>query len=125
MYYWAIGTPLCLNINKVGTKMTEQSNFNELNYIEQRVNSSAPNIFVAYLIWFFLGYLGIHRMFLGQPKGVIMLIVCALSFVLSIVMVGVLGFFILFIWWVYDAIQIPKWIEAKKEQLRSEIRSQM
>ena len=125
MYYWAIGTPLCLNIIKVGTKMTEQSNFNELNYIEQRVNSSAPNIFVAYLIWFFLGYLGIHRMFLGQPKGVIMLIVCALSFVLSIVMVGVLGFFILFIWWVYDAIQIPKWIEAKKEQLRSEIRSQM
>ena len=125
MYYWAIGKPLCLNINKVGTKMTEQSNFNELNYIEQRVNSSAPNIFVAYLIWFFLGYLGIHRMFLGQPKGVIMLIVCALSFVLSIVMVGLLGFVILFIWWVYDAIQIPKWIEAKKEQLRSEIRSQM
>jgi TM2 domain-containing membrane protein YozV len=105
--------------------MTQQTNFEELNYVEQRVNSAAPNIFVAYLIWFFLGYLGIHRMFLGQKKGVLMLIIFVISVVLSVVMIGVIGFVVLFVWWIYDAIQIPKWIEEKKTDLRSKIQAEM
>lgn len=64
-------------------------------------------------------------MFLGQKKGVLMLIIFVISVVLSVVMIGVIGFVVLFAWWIYDAIQIPKWIEEKKTDLRSKIQAEM
>lgn len=105
--------------------MTDKTNYEELNYIEQRVASAAPNIFIAYAIWFFLGFLGIHRMFLGQSKGVIMLIVTIVSYFTLIFFIGAIGLTVMLVWWIYDAIQIPRWINEKKDALRMKIKAEL
>ena len=105
--------------------MTDKTNYEELNYIEQRVASAAPNIFIAYAIWFFLGFLGIHRMFLGQNKGVIMLIVTIVSYFTLIFFIGAIGLTVMLVWWIYDAIQIPRWINEKKDALRMKIKAEL
>lgn len=63
---------------------------------------------IAYLLWFFLGSLGVHRFYLGQTgSGVAMLILCILSWATTFVVIGFFGLGILGIWWLVDAFLIP------------------
>ncbi len=39
--------------------------------IEQRVTNEAKSIGASYLLWFFLGYLGGHRFYLGRKGSAI------------------------------------------------------
>jgi len=52
----------------------------------------------SYLLWFFLGFLGAHRFYLGRKgTGIVQLLMC-----LSIVGIIPLAF-----WWLIDAFMIP------------------
>ena len=64
----------------------------------------------AYILWFFLGYVGAHRFYLGRPfSGFVMLALSALTLLLTVVSFGVLGFlwFVVGLWWLLDALLIP------------------
>ena len=68
------------------------------------------SLLAAYVLWFFLGYIGAHRFYLGRPlSGLIMLALSAVTLVLSLVSFGVLGFlwFVVGLWWLIDALLIP------------------
>ena len=66
------------------------------------------SIAIAYLLWFFLGGLGVHRFYLGHTRsGLYMLGLCVLSLILSLVVIGALGFIVLGVWWLVDAFLIP------------------
>ncbi|HIG03118.1 MAG TPA: TM2 domain-containing protein [Candidatus Poseidoniales archaeon] len=54
---------------------------------------SQPNTLVAYLLWFFLGFLGIHHLYIGRGVGI---------FILALITFQGLG-----IWWLIDALLIP------------------
>jgi TM2 domain-containing membrane protein YozV len=63
---------------------------------------------IAYLLWFFLGGLGVHRFYLGQTgTGAAMLILCLLSSATTFIVVGFFGLGILGLWWLVDAFLIP------------------
>jgi TM2 domain-containing membrane protein YozV len=71
-------------------------------------DAAKKSIGIAYLLWFFLGSLGIHRFYLGRTgSGVAMLILGALSWLGTFVLIGYLGLGILGIWWLVDAFLIP------------------
>ncbi|HEX8395663.1 MAG TPA: TM2 domain-containing protein [Longimicrobium sp.] len=73
---------------------------------------------LAYLIWFFLGSIGGHRFYAGRTgSGLAMLILCCASFVLTFVVVGLLGFFVLGIWVLVDALLIPGMIRDHNMRL--------
>lgn len=76
------------------------------------MNLEGKNIVLAYAIWFFLGGFGIHRFYFGRTgSGIGMLVLFLFGWITTPIIMGyffLLGFFI---WWVADAIQIPKWVE--------------
>ena len=66
---------------------------------------------IVYLIWFFLGNLGVHRMVTGRVgSGLLMLVLHGLGwltfwFGLGFIIWGLVG-----VWWLIDALLIPGWL---------------
>jgi TM2 domain-containing membrane protein YozV len=76
----------------------------------------------AYLIWFFLGSLGVHRFYLGHTgSGAAMLIVFIASILLSVVAIGFIGFLVLGIWWIVDAFLISGMVRDFNNNLANEL----
>ena len=83
-----------------------------------RYDANKKSIFVAYLLWFFLGWLGGHRFYLGQTgTGVAMLIITILSTILIFVGIGFLGLLAIGIWALVDAFLIPGMVRAQNNEL--------
>jgi TM2 domain-containing membrane protein YozV len=73
-----------------------------------RYQAESRSVLLAYLIWFFLGYGGVHRMYLGRwISGFVMLALFGLSLLLTLVFIGYLGLGLIMLWWVIDALLIP------------------
>ncbi|MBD3786792.1 MAG: TM2 domain-containing protein [Sphingomonadales bacterium] len=88
-------------------------------YIEQRVANESRSALVAYLLWFFLGYFGAHRFYLGRwISGVIMLALFGIGSALAFILVGYIPLALVAIWWVIDAFLIPGMIAADRAVLR-------
>jgi TM2 domain-containing membrane protein YozV len=67
-----------------------------------RYDANKRSALLAYVIWFFLGWLGLHRLYLGRyTSGLIMLALFGISWLLSFV------YLIIVPWWVIDAFLIP------------------
>lgn len=60
---------------------------------------------VAYLLWFFGGFFGAHRIYLNNPGGIIMTVLYIIT----------AGFFI--VGWLFDAFMIPVWMGHCKVNL--------
>lgn len=90
--------------------------------IEQRVTNDAKSAGIAYALWFFTGFLGGHRFYLGKTgTGIAQLILFILGiftimFVVGIFMLGIVG-----IWVLVDAFLIPGMIKSDKDLLRSKL----
>lgn len=64
----------------------------------------------SYLLWFFLGFLGAHRFYLGRTgSGIVQLLMC----------LSVVGIIPLAFWWLIDAFRIPDMVlEKNMETIR-------
>ena len=93
--------------------------------IEQHVTNSAKSPAAAYLLWFFLGWAGIHRFYLGRMgSGLAMLL---LNVIGGLTVVFIVGFFLLGIWalwWIVDLFLISGMIDAQKSALRNSLTQQ-
>lgn len=81
-----------------------------------RYDANRKSVWLAYAIWalpaivswFFIPTFGLHRLYLGRwTSGLLALALQAVSLVLSLVLIGFLGFLILIPWWIVDALLIP------------------
>ncbi len=73
---------------------------------------------VAYLLWVFLGTIGAHRFYVGKIlTDVLMVVLCALSWVLTIVLVGIVGFVILFMWLLVDLFLVHEYVSQHNNRL--------
>jgi len=77
---------------------------------------------VAYLLWFFLGGLGVHRFYLGQTgSGAAMAILCVASWITTPIVIGFFGLGILGIWWLVDAFLIPGIVTRVNQELATRL----
>ena len=75
-------------------------------------NQHTKSATVAYLLWVFLGGLGAHRFYMGRiGSGFGMMALAVASLILSAFVIGLIGYPILFVWWVVDAFQINRWLK--------------
>ena len=95
--------------------------------VELRVNNERKSEPLAYFFWFFLGWLGAHRFYLGDPKtGAAIPITTLLGGGLLAIApdtVGVLGGVLLFavgLWLIIDAFLIPGMIRSRSSKLRKQ-----
>jgi len=78
--------------------------------ISAQYDIEKKSLIVAYILWFFLGYIGAHRFYLGKPlSGFIMLMLSAATLVVTFLSFGILSFlwFVVGLWWLVDALLIP------------------
>lgn len=92
-------------------------------YIEQRIANEKKSALAAYLLWFFLGFFGAHRFYLGRwVSGLIMLALFGIGSALAVVLVGYLPLAVVAVWWVIDALLIPGMIGRDVRGLRGRLR---
>lgn len=73
-----------------------------------RYDAAKRSILIAYLLWFFLGYFGVHRFYLGRvASGLAMLALFGLSWALTFLLVGYAGLLLIGLWWLVDLLLIP------------------
>jgi TM2 domain-containing membrane protein YozV len=83
-----------------------------------RFEANRKSVIAAYLIWFFLGAFGIHRMYLGRwITGIILLVLTLAGGGLSFILVGYLPLAVVGLWWLLDALLIPGMVNASNNDL--------
>lgn len=83
-----------------------------------RYDANKRSALVAYLLWFFLGSFGAHRFYAGRiGSGVAQLVITLFSMLLTFVLVGYAGLFLIGLWVLVDAFLIPGMIRGYNNQL--------
>ncbi|MEN2977101.1 TM2 domain-containing protein [Tistrella bauzanensis] len=83
-----------------------------------RYDNEKKSLLIAYLLWFFLGVFGVHRMYLGAwVSGLLMLALNGVSTLLAVVFIGYIGFILLFLWLLLDLFLIPVIVRRRNEEL--------
>lgn len=65
------------------------------------------SVVLAYILWFFLGALGVHRMYLNKTaSGFVMAALTIVGWLTAAILIGLVPLLIVFVWWIYDAFMI-------------------
>ncbi|MEQ8814844.1 MAG: TM2 domain-containing protein [Thalassobaculum sp.] len=87
-----------------------------------RFDAAKKSVLVAYLLWFFLGFFGLHRIYLGYVlSGLLMLALWAVGTALSIILIGYVILVLPFLWWLVDALLIPGLARDRNNAIIAEI----
>jgi len=79
-----------------------------------KASIAGKSVVIAYLLWFFFGYFGVHRFYLGKiPSGILMLALLVLGSLTTMIGIGFVLLAALGIWWLIDAVWI--FLAARKE----------
>ncbi|WP_426957357.1 TM2 domain-containing protein [Muricoccus radiodurans] len=69
---------------------------------------------IAYILWLFLGGMGLHRFYVGRTfSGGLMLAITLLSLLFTLVLIGLFGLALVAIWWLVDAFLIPGMVQDR------------
>lgn len=88
-----------------------------------RFEAAKKSVLLGYLLWFFLGYFGVHRMYLGYVvSGVLLLVLWLIGSALAIIpIVGWIALAVPFLWWLLDALLIPGLARDRNNRIIDEI----
>lgn len=85
-------------------------------------DAAKKELVLAYLLWFFLGSFGVHRLYMGRTfSGLLMALLHVASWALTIVFIGFIGLGVIGLWWLIDAILIIGWVERYNDKLAQHI----
>ena len=71
---------------------------------------SPKSMVLAFVLWLFLGGLGVHRFYLNRRHGLTILLLALVGVVFSAFGIGLLLLFPVFVWVLIDLFRIPGWV---------------
>ncbi|MBN2869802.1 MAG: NINE protein [Campylobacterales bacterium] len=81
------------------------------------INVEGKNMVIAYVLWWFLGWAGIHRFYLGKTQsGMAQLLLFIVGWATSVIFIGFAFLAVLGIWWLLDAYFVQKYVSEYNEQ---------
>lgn len=80
--------------------------------IELRTDEESKAPFQAYVLWFFLGWLGAHRFYVGHSKSGLAMLLLTLSMV---------GLPISILWWLADSVRLGGLLQEERDLVRDRI----
>lgn len=90
--------------------------------VEQRLADEAKSPLVAYLLWFFLGVFGAHRLYFGKYiSGVGMFALFWVGFWTVFIIIGLVFLAAFLVWWIVDAFLIRRMVDADLRAKRTAI----
>ncbi|MCE5039371.1 TM2 domain-containing protein [Staphylococcus auricularis] len=74
----------------------------------QNAQPEPRNKVIAYVLWFFLGQLGVHRFYCGKNgTAVIQLLLALIGYATTVILIGYIILPILWLWLIVDIFLIP------------------
>ncbi|MDR6225772.1 TM2 domain-containing protein [Desmospora profundinema] len=84
-------------------------------------NQKKTNL-VAYLLWFFVGYFGAHRFYVGRTgSGITMLLLFLFGAILSVFLIGIPMMIAVGIWVIVDAFLLYRYVQEENIKKEREI----
>jgi TM2 domain-containing membrane protein YozV len=95
----------------------------EKNYVQVAPAATQKNTILAYVLWFFLGALGVHQYYLGNIKrGLIFLALTLISAITAGIGIGFVFGLAYFAYWIYDAVVLQEQVnEANSGRIRQSV----
>lgn len=94
--------------------------------IEQRLSNDKKSTLVAYLLWFFLGFFGAHRFYMGRPgSAVAQLALALIGLVTAFIGVGLVLLLVWGVWVLVDAFLIPGMIDRDTRDRRMQLSNEL
>lgn len=99
-----------------GISRKSQLDTRELLLLEAEVKNRGKNMFVAYILWYFLGIFGGHRFYMGRNGSAIA------QLILSITVIGMIA---TAIWWIVDAFLLHTWVKEHNAMVENRVIDQI
>lgn len=87
-----------------------------------RYDANKKSVIVTYLLWFFLGWFGIHRFYVGKwISGFILLALTLVAGATYWIFIGMVLMAVPGLWWLIDALLIPGMVREYNNDLVDEV----
>ena len=109
----------------VGTRNDTENKSERLALLQRHYRARAKSVATTYVLWFFLGFWGIHRFYLGQTQlGLLTIGACTLLSILAMFTYG-LSLIPLAIWWMIELFTLMSTVKLINLRIEEELRQQL
>ena len=109
----------------VGTRNDTKNKSEKLALLQMHYSTRAKSVATTYLLWFFLGFWGIHRFYLGQAQlGLLTIGACVVLSILAMFTYGI-SLIPLAIWWMVELFTLMDTVKSINLGIEEDLRRQL
>ena len=98
----------------------------ELALLNSEMPQRSKSLVVAFLLWFFLGTLGVYHFYLGNSsRGWLMVILTIVGFITLIFLIGIVIIVALVVMWVVDAVRMSSTVQRVNAEIEGRLISEI